>query len=138
MEVAAQISAEDKAFEFSPGLFGFPESKRYIVTDIPGGGDIIKQMISLDESNLSFTLAYPYAFFSDYAPDIPDADLQDLGAERPDQILVMVLVSVPEQFKDATVNLKAPIAFNPFTRKARQIILAEDRYSTRQRLFSAQ
>ncbi|HYF93333.1 MAG TPA: flagellar assembly protein FliW [Symbiobacteriaceae bacterium] len=137
MGEAAGSSVEEKAFEFSPGLYGFPDVKRYVVTDIPGGGDIFKLMLALDQPDLGFTLVYPFAFFPDYAPDIPESDAHDLGADKPEEILVMCIANVPEKFKESTANLKAPLAFNPHTRKARQIILPDDRYTTRHSLFPA-
>lgn len=126
---------EEKAFDFPMGLFGFPNVKRYVITDIPGGGDIFKQMVALEQPTLGFTLVYPYAFFPDYAPDIPDEDLREIGVESPEQAIVMTIANVPAQFKDATANLKAPVVFNPYTRKARQVIMQDDRYTTRHRLF---
>lgn len=135
MGEAAGSSVEEKAFEFSPGLYGFPDVKRYLVTDVPGGGDIFKLLVALDQPDLGFTLVHPNAFFPDYVPDIPDDEVRDLGGAGPDDMLVMCIANVPSQFKDSTANLKAPLVFNPHTRKARQVILADDRYSTRHRLF---
>jgi flagellar assembly factor FliW len=135
--VAADSQVLDKAFAFAHGLFGFPAAKRFVITEIPGGGDIFKQMVALDEEGLSFTLVYPYAFFPEYAPDIPDSDLAELGASEADQVIVMAIANVPAQFKETTANLKAPLVFNMKARTARQVILTDD-YATRQRLFQAE
>lgn len=135
--VAADSQAADKAFEFAHGLFGFPAAKRFVITEIPGGGDTFKQMVALDEEGLSFTLVYPYAFFPDYAPDIPDADLEELGVTEPEQAIVMAIANVPAQFRESTANLRAPLVFNLASRKARQVILTET-FATRQRLFKAE
>lgn len=132
------VSVADKAFEFEAGLYGFPNNKQFLISEIPGGGDIFKQMTAVDQPDLGFTLVFPVAFFPDYVPDIPDEDVRDIGAENPEQVIIMAIASVPEQFKDATANLKAPLVFNPYTRKARQVILSDERYATRQRLFKAQ
>lgn len=131
------LKAEERAFEFEAGIFGFPAEKRYVIADIPGGGDIFKQMVSLDRPEVGFTLVHPFAFFSDYAPDIPDEDIQEIGAETPDQVILMAIANVPGNFKESTANLKAPLIFNPHTRKARQVILMDERYATRHRLFKA-
>ncbi len=130
-------NAEDQAFEFPVGLYGFPEIKRFIVVDLPGGGDLFKQMIALDNPEVAFTIAFPFAFFPQYSPDIPEEELKEVGAESAEQILLYVMASVPQNFKEATANLRAPLIFNPFTRKARQVILADDRIKTRERLFKA-
>jgi flagellar assembly factor FliW len=127
---------EDAAtFEFPVGLFGFPSLKRYVVEAIPGGGDVLKQLVSVDDPDIAFTIVFPFAFFPDYAPDIAEEALQSVEAESAEQVLLYVIANVPQQFQEATVNLRAPIIFNPFTRKARQVILADDRYKSRERLF---
>jgi flagellar assembly factor FliW len=133
----ADSQAPDKAFEFPYGLFGFPAAKRFVISEIPGGGDIFKQMVAQDEEGLVFTLVYPYGLFPDYAPDIPDADLEELGVTELDQVIVMAIANVPAQFRETTANLKAPLVFNLKSRKARQVILTDD-YATRQRLFKAE
>lgn len=136
-EAVAQVhpDAAEKAIEFPAGLFGFPNAKHFLIVDIPGGGDIFKQMVALDQPDLAFTLVNPLAFFPDYAPDVPDEEVNELGASEPDQIIVMLIANVPKEVKEATANLKAPLLFNPHARKGRQVILTDERYTTRQRLF---
>lgn len=133
--VLKSAEADARAFEFVPGIFGFPHLKRFLVADLPGGGDIFKQMIAVEEPEVGFTLVQPLAFFPSYTPAIGPGELAELGAESPEQVILMVIANVPTQFKQATANLKAPLLFNPFTRKARQVILPDDRYKTRERLF---
>lgn len=128
-------AVEEKVFEFPAGLFGFPAVKRFIVAEIPGGGDLFKQMIAVDDPELAFTIVYPFPLFPHYAPDIAEEDLREVGAETTEQVMLYVIANVPQDFKQATANLRAPLIFNPFTRKARQLILADDRFTTRERLF---
>lgn len=130
-------SIEEKAFEFTTPIFGFPEARRYVVSEIPGGGDIFRSLTCLDQPDLGFTLVLPYAFFPEYAPDIPEDELKEIGVTESGQALLMCIATVPKEFKDATVNLRAPLIFNPFTKKARQVILPDDRHHTRARLLKA-
>lgn len=128
-------NVEERVFEFPAGLFGFPTVKRFIVGDIPGGGDIFRQLIAVDEPEIGFTLVHPAIFFPTYAPDISDEDLREIAAENAEQVLLYVIAKVPQNFREATANLRAPLIFNPFTRKGRQVILADDRYKAAERLF---
>lgn len=136
-EVATEKNAavEEKVFDFPAGLFGFPAVKRYIVGEIPGGGDLFKQLIAVEEPELAFTIVYPFALFPQYTPDIAEEDLREVGAASADEVMLYAIANVPQDFKQTTANLRAPLIFNPFTRKARQLILADDRFSTRERLF---
>jgi len=125
----------ENVFEFPAGLYGFPDIKRYVVADIPGGGDIFRQLLAVDNPDVGFTLVYPFALFPDYNPDIPAEDLEAVGAQNAEQVLLYAIAQVPAEFRESTANLRAPVLFNPFTRIGRQIILADDRYKTRERLF---
>lgn len=125
----------DKVFEFPAGIYGFPDHKRFLVVDVPGAGDVFKQLVSADDPNVGFTLVFPFALFPQYNPDIPEEDLAAVGAESPDQVLLYAIANVPQDFRAATANLRAPLLFNPFTRKGRQVILADDRYGIRTPLF---
>lgn len=127
--------AEEKVFQFPAGLFGFPSVKRFMVAEIPGGGDLFKQLIAVDEPDLAFTIVYPFPLFPQYAPDIGEEDLREIGAESDEQVMLYVIGNVPQDFKQTTANLRAPLIFNPYTRLARQVILSDDRYTTRERLF---
>lgn len=127
----------ENVFEFPAGLYGFPDIKRYVVADIPDGGDVFKQLLAVDHPDVGFTLVYPFALFPDYTPDIPADDLAAVGAQDADQVVLYAIAQVPAEFREATANLRAPLLFNPFTRIGRQIILADDRYHTRARLFQA-
>lgn len=129
------VPAEEKVFEFPAGIFGFPTIKRFLVSEIPGGGELFKQLVAVDDPNIAFTIVFPFAFFPDYAPDIPDEEMREVEAQNAEQVLLYLIANVPQQFKEATANLRAPLLFNPFSRKARQLILADDRYQTRERLF---
>lgn len=135
LTTAKITQAEEKAFEFPAGLFGFPTAKQFIVGEIPGGGDLFKQLLSLDDPDVAFTIVYPFPLFPQYAPDLAEEDLREVGAENAEQVMLYVIANVPQEFKETTVNLRAPLIFNPFTRKARQVILADDRYKTSERLF---
>jgi len=125
----------DKVFEFPAGLYGFPDLRRFMVVDVPGAGDVVKQLVSADDPNVGFTLVFPFAFFPRYSPDIPEEDLAAVGAQSAEQVLLYAIASVPEDFRKATANLRAPVLFNPFTRKGRQVILGDDRYGIREPLF---
>jgi flagellar assembly factor FliW len=128
-------SAGPQELHFPVGLYGFPEVKRFRLVEVPGGAGIFRQLTAVDQPDLAFTVAYPFAFFPDYAPEIPDEELAEIGANHPEQVLLMTIINVPAEFREATANLKAPIVINTQTLQAQQVILSDDRYPTRARLF---
>ena len=87
-------------------------------------------MQSLDEPVVALPVMNPLAIKEDYNPMVEDELLKPLGEMTPENTFVLVTVTVPEDIKKITVNLKAPIVINVAERKAAQIIVegAEVKY----------
>ncbi|MGQ9511816.1 flagellar assembly protein FliW [Thermodesulfitimonas sp.] len=126
--------AENQVVIFTEGLPGFPEARRFIFVDIERDCPL-KFMQSVDDPGLAFLVAEPLPFFPDYRAVVRPEELAPLALERPEQGIVVGIVSVPADFKEATINLKAPIIINPQQLLARQVILEGD-YDIRTPLFA--
>jgi flagellar assembly factor FliW len=59
---------------------------------------------------------------------VDDEVLKPIGKLDPEEILVLVTVTVPKDLKKMSVNLRAPIIINVSERKAVQIIFEGDEY----------
>ena len=59
----------------------------------------------------------------DYNPEADDELLSTIGEINPDELLVLVTITVPSDLTKMTVNLKAPFVINVATRKACQVIV---------------
>ena len=57
-----------------------------------------------------------------------EESLKDLAPLNPDELLVLVTVTVPQDLTKMTVNLKGPIIINAGNCQAAQIILDDDEY----------
>ena len=60
-----------------------------------------------------------------------DELLKPLGELQPDELLVMVTVTVPSDLKKMSVNLRGPIVINAAERKACQIIVEGEDYAVK-------
>ena len=58
-------------------------------------------------------------------------ELKSLGVSESQELAFYVLCVVKKPVADSTVNLKCPVAINPHTRTARQVILETDAYEMR-------
>lgn len=124
--------AEERVFFFPAGLYGFRDDRRYVVLEIGGPFQYLQ---SVDDGNVGFVIADPTRFFSDYRPEIAAADLAEVELANLDEAVVMVIAVVPDDFRDTTVNLQAPLVFNPHKRLGRQVILGAPDYGIRRRIF---
>lgn len=129
-------AVEEKALAFPRGLVGLKGPLRFAVVGFPGGGETIKFLQCLDHPDLAFTLVDPWAFFPDYRPEATDQDLDDVGLERVEDGIWVCIATVPQDFRQSTVNLRAPLLINAFRQLAKQVVLVQD-YPVRQPLFRA-
>lgn len=120
----------DEIIYFPDGLPGFEEFREFAVFDIEVC-EPFKSMLSIDPGGPDFIVVEPMTIFEDYNPldSICLSDNVKLGT--PLDIAVIAIVTVAEDFKNSTVNLRGPILLNLATSRARQVILTDDRYNTR-------
>ena len=73
----------------------------------------------------------PLIVAPDYNPMVDDEILKPIGNIDPDELLVLVTVTVPKDLKLMSINLRAPIVINVAERKAVQIILEGEEYKVK-------
>lgn len=128
------IEVDDtKIIAFKDGLLGFPQHRRFALIQT-SPDPVFFWMQSVDDPDLAFVVCDPLTFVPDYqAPvrkdDLASLDLRDLGD-------CQVLVIVNKVGDDLTGNLLGPILVGAHSLKARQLVLSDRRYGTRQRLMS--
>ena len=121
--------------EFSAGLPGFPEARRFVLARLGDADSPFSMLRSLDEPELEFVVAPPGMFFPDYEPEIDDSVAGRLGLDTADDALLLVIITVAEQPANSTANLLGPIVVNRHTRSAAQAVLDAGRYATKEALF---
>lgn len=125
---------EKSIYEFTSGLYGLEEYKRYALvrTDetLP-----FAYLQAVEEPNICLLLADPFAFYKEYEFDLPPQDVEGLGQPEADQLAIWVTCSVRESLQDATINLLAPVIFNREQQIARQVVLHDSKYETRMPLM---
>jgi flagellar assembly factor FliW len=59
---------------------------------------------------------------------VNDELIKPLGDLNPEEMLVLVTVTIPAKMENITVNLKAPIVINALSQKACQIVVENEDY----------
>lgn len=127
---------ESRILHFPEGLIGFPDYRRFVVLDLDKGG-FFKWLQSAEESSLGFVILDPRVPFVDYDPVFDPGDLEGLEASSPDDLVLMAVVTVPEDVTEMTANLLAPLVINPKKRVGKQVIISDPKYTTKHRVFAA-
>ena len=122
--------ADDKIITFDKGIIGFPELKHFtMLHDEEKGSNVgIRYLQSLEEPGFAMPVMDPLLVNPQYDPEVDDELLTSVGNLTPENILVMVTVTVPADLTKMTVNLQGPFVINVEERKACQIILEGDKY----------
>ena len=122
--------SEDKIITFPGGIIGFPEMQKFtlIFDEEKGTNAGIRWMQSLDEAGFALPVMDPLVVKADYNPEVDDELLKSLGNIGPDNLLVLVTVTVPADLTKMSVNLQGPIVINVEERKACQVIIDGEDY----------
>ena len=121
-----EIDIEDeKIITFEDGIIGFPDLKKFslIFDEEKEARSEISWLQSMDEPVFALPVINPLAVKPDYNPTVEDELLKSLGNLEPDNTLVLVTITVPEDIEKMSINLKAPIVINADERKATQVIV---------------
>ncbi|SCX15969.1 flagellar assembly factor FliW [Lachnospiraceae bacterium YSD2013] len=119
-----------KIIHFENGIVGFPDLQDFALIHDSDQGDNagIRWMQSIEEPAFAMPVMDPLTVKADYNPEVDDEVLKPIGKLDPEEILVLVTVTVPKDLKKMSVNLRAPIIINVGERKAVQIIFEGDEY----------
>lgn len=116
---------EQDIIDFENGLLGFENYTKFVILPVdPDSPLVILQ--STEEQNISFVLAFPYAFKPDYAFDLSADDIEQLLIENKEDVLTYSIVTLQESMQDSTINLLAPIVINRSKKKGKQVILNDN------------
>lgn len=132
--VFGEVDIEDeKIIRFPKGIIGFPELTEFaLIHDAEKEGDTaVRWLQSLQEPAFAMPVMDPLAVKPDYNPEVEDELLKPIGEIDPEEVLVLVTLTVPSDIKKMTVNLQAPIVVNAAEKKACQIVVDTDRYPVR-------
>lgn len=127
---------EKEVLTFKEGLFGFDEYKNYIIIyENEPENTVLCWLQSVEEKELSLPMINPYLLISDYSPNIPDSSIDKLGDMDIENLLLFTIVVVPNDIKNMTTNLMAPIVVNYKTKQGVQVILDNNKYQIKHNLY---
>jgi flagellar assembly factor FliW len=123
-----------KVIRMSGGILGFPESERYVMLDHEPGSPF-HWLQSAQEPEIAFVVVDPLQFFPEYRIQVKKEELAELGAADPDDLSILVILSLRGEPRDMTANLQGPLIVNTKTMTGRQLVLRDTKYTTKHLLF---
>ena len=133
-----QVDIEDsKIIHFENGLFGFEEYTDYTILYDSESEErpFFSWLQSTTEKGLAFPVVNPQNVMPEYDPVVEDALLEPLGEFDENDMVVLLLATVPEDVKQTSVNMKAPLVIHAGSRKGMQIIAENSDYKIKHYLI---
>ncbi len=129
--------SEDKIITMERGMFGFEEYKKYTILydSEKEGRPNVSWLQSVEEPGLAFPVINPLVVKEDYNPVVEDELLKGLGEITEENIVILLLLTVPQDATQMTANLKAPIIINADTRKGAQVVVENEEYEIKYKIY---
>lgn len=127
---------EEKIVTFDRGIIGFEDLKKYtILYDCEKEETNISWLQSVDEPDFAMPIIKPWLVKEDYNPVVEDELLNGLGELTEENLVILLTMNVPPDLTQMSVNLKAPIIINSDTRKGAQIVVENQDYVIKYRVY---
>jgi flagellar assembly factor FliW len=127
----------EEVINFPQGLPGFIHLKNYLLIRNEDTEPFV-WLVSVDDPLASFLMVNPLLFCPDYNPTITKRDLTELSISTPQSLLMYSIVTLHTMdYTLATANLSGPILINLEKKIGKQLVLLDDRYSTKHRIITA-
>lgn len=127
---------DDKVIHFPAGIIGFPDMTEFaLIHDEDKGTGSIHWLQSMQEAAFAMPVMDPLIVKPDYNPEIEDELLSQIGKLDPEEVLVLVTVTVPSDLTKMSVNLRGPIIINAAEKKACQVIVEGEAYAVKYPIY---
>lgn len=113
----------DQVITFPAGLLGFPNFKHFVLKASKDTAPIV-WLLSVDDGGPELALVDPEAVGKEYTlADVPIDDrilTNVLRTDKPDELLRLAVVTLPENIKQMSMNLRTPVLIDRKTHRGVQ------------------
>ena len=126
---------KEKIILFPEGILGFEEEKQFIIINNEDEENPFQWLQSVSNPDLAFVIINPFFVYPNYDIVIPETAQNKLKIKDEKDIIIYSIVVVPEDMEKMTTNLLGPIIINIHEKIGKQIVLDDNRYSTKHYIF---
>ena len=123
---------EQRIINFSSGLLGFPNHQRFALIQ-NGPEQLFFWLQCITDPNLAFVVCDPALFFRDYEVPIRPETMTELEMADPRFAQILVICNKADEW--LTGNLLGPLVINAANCRGQQVVLTENKWTTRQPLI---
>jgi flagellar assembly factor FliW len=124
---------EDAVLRFPGGIPAFEDHREWAF--VGEDESPIKWLQSLLDGDVALPVCPPELVFPGYRAELTREDLEIIEASSEEELGIMVVLTIPSDVSQMTANLRAPLIFNHVKRLGCQVILKNEDYSVRYKVF---
>lgn len=118
---------------FKKGIPGFDSLREFTIKDLEGNEKF--KILEAKESEISFVTTNPFEIYSDYEVDLNDETIKELEIKRPEDVVILSIITLGRTLESSTMNLKAPLVINIKNNLGKQYIMQNSKYETKHSLI---
>jgi flagellar assembly factor FliW len=119
---------EKEILYFPSGIPGFENVKKFTLLGKQDNETPFFWLQGVDDPELAFVVTDPFAVNDNYFVDADDDEIKEISVKDPDRILTLAIVTVPEDIRKISVNLKAPLLINMDNNRGMQVIMKNETF----------
>lgn len=120
----------DKIIDFEYGIPGFENLTKFALLQ-PESTFPIMWLVSLEDKDVAFPVILPQLIRSDYEIILPEDITDYLQLEKPEDAVVICILTIPHNKEDITINLAAPVIISLRNKKGLQLLIESSEYKIR-------
>lgn len=113
---------ESKIYVFEQGIPGIRDVKKYYILDMDDNPQF-KWLQACEPPYLTMMMVDPIIIDDSYQVNLEDNQMAELGLENPNHAFFMAFVVIPQNPRQMTANLLAPVVFNFKDLKGMQVMV---------------
>lgn len=130
---------ESKFINFSEGIPGFEHLHNFALMAEPNSDQnsdgVFYWLQSTEDPDTAFILVDMIRYNPEYDPLVSEIQMDGLGEYNEEDFRVYNIAVMPDDVKNMTVNLKAPIVINTANKKGKQVVCNNEDYTVRHYMF---
>ncbi len=123
---------------FGSGMPGFPSARTFSLRSWGSEESPFYVLECQDVIGLRFVVVGPSVFFSSYEPVFPADVYQAVDAGGPDEVFVLVILTLHSRPEQTTANLLGPVVVNARSGQAVQAVLSGSGYGPQTLIVTGQ
>jgi flagellar assembly factor FliW len=129
-----EINKED-IIKFPQGLPGFLNKKEFVIIPLEQNSPFLI-LQSVTKAKLAFIVIDPADLVLDYKFEIKEKTEEKLKIDSRQDVGVLNIVTFKDSLQEMTANLAAPLVINFKEKLAKQVILDNEKYSVKYKVFA--